>query len=123
MKPYSLDLRERIVAARREGQSVQEVATRFGVCTRTVSVYWKLAQEQNLAPKPIPGKAPRLKAEHEPEFLAMVEAHPNWTLEQFKQEWQARTGVVLPKSTLHDHLKRLGGRYKKRVVSPKSDVN
>ncbi len=128
MKAYSLDLRERVAAALAEGASVGSVALRFGVCQRTVRRYRNRAAVGSLAPSPIPGKAPRLRAEQEEDFVAMVEEKSDWTIEQLSQQWQARSGVFLPSSTLHDHLKRLGlersaqagGRYKKRVASPVS---
>lgn len=113
MKALSLDLRERIVASRLKGLSVAQVAEQFDVSPRTVRHYSHLARLGKLNPQPIPGKPPRLKSEQETDFLAMIQEHPNFTLEQYSQEWERRSGVHLPKSTLHDHLQRLGGRFKK----------
>ena len=115
-----MDLRERIVAALVEGERVVSVAERFGVCERTVRAYRARAAVGELAPRPIPGKPPRVHPEHEGEFVSMVQEKSDWTIEKLSGEWERRTGVLLPSSTLHDHLKRLGGRYKKRVVSPVS---
>lgn len=120
MKAYSMDLRERIVAACGTGQRVGPIAHQFGVSERTVRVYKRLAREGHLAPRPIPGKPPRLRADQEGAFVAMLQESPNWTLAQLCEEWERRSGVLLPRSTLHDHLKRLGGRYKKRVASPEN---
>lgn len=120
MKAYSMDLRERIVLARQAGESVVSVAQRFGVCSKTVRAYQSRASKGQLEPRPIPGKAPRLRPEQEAAFVAMVEEKSGWTVEQLSLEWERRCGVLLPRSTLHDHLKRLGGRYKKRVELPKS---
>lgn len=113
MKALSLDLRERIVAARLKGLPVAEVADQFEVSPRTVRQYSRLARLGRLSPQPIPGKPPRLKPEQEADFLAMIQEYPNFTLEQYSQEWERRSGIRLPKSTLHDHLQRLGGRFKK----------
>jgi transposase len=124
MKAYSMDLRERIVLARESGESVVSVAQRFGVCTKTVRAYQSLASKGQLSPRPIPGKAARLRPEQEAAFVAMVEEQSDWTLdwtvEQLSLEWERRSGVLLPRSTLHDHMKRLGARFKKRVALPKS---
>lgn len=117
-----MDLRERIVAALEAGESLVSVALRFGVCERTVRRYRDLAKVGALAPLPIPGKAPRLRPEQEASFVALVQESPNWTILSLQSEWHKRTGVFLPSSTLHDHLKRLGGRYKKRAVSPASET-
>ncbi|MDR2512685.1 MAG: helix-turn-helix domain-containing protein [Puniceicoccales bacterium] len=45
MKSYSEDLRERIIAARQEGESAQGAAKRFAVSKRTVERYWKRFEE------------------------------------------------------------------------------
>jgi len=120
MKAYSMDLRERIVAACAQGESQVWVAQRFGVCNQTVSAYVGRAGRGQLAPLPIPGRAPRLRPEQEGAFVAMVGEKSDWTLEQLSLEWERRSGVLLPRSTLHDHMKRLGARFKKRVASPRN---
>jgi transposase len=122
MRPFSVDLRERVVAARLKGQSIAQVAEQFGVSPRSVRRYTQLSQQGQLAPKSIPGKPPRLKPEQEEAFVTMVREHPNFTLEQYGREWEQRSGVHLPKSTLHVHLQRLGGRFKKRPALPESAV-
>jgi putative transposase len=115
-----MDLRERIVAALDAGESMVSVALRFGVCERTVRRYRDRAKVGALAPLPLPGKAPRLLQEQEESFVLMVQERSDWTIEKLSAQWQERTGVWLPSSTLHDHLKRLGGRYKKRAALPVS---
>ena len=120
MNAYSMDLRERIVAARGAGESVVSVSQRLGVCTKTVRAYEARAKVGRLAPLPRPGKAPRLQPAQEAAFVAMVQETTSWTIVALSQEWERRTGVALLSSTLHDHLKRLGARYKKRVASPKN---
>ncbi len=99
------------------GERVLSVAARFSVGERTVRTYRKLARAGQLAPRPRPGVAPRLRPEQEGDFVSMLQETPNWTILSLQEEWHKRTGVFLPSSTLHDHLKRLGGRYKKRVAS------
>ena len=96
------------------------VSQRFGICTKTVRVYEARAKAGQLAPLPRPGRAPRLQPAQEAAFIAMVQETTSWTIVALSQEWERRTGVALPSSTLHDHLKRLGARYKKRVASPKN---
>lgn len=122
MKAYSLDLRERIVAARGAGESVESVAERFGVCTKTVRVYQKRAAQGHLAPTPQKGKARRLSAAQHQELRALAQERSDWTLASLSQAWQERTQQVLPSSTLHDALKRAGVTYKKRVASLKNAV-
>lgn len=115
MKPYSMDLRQRIVEACAQGATDTAVAERYGVCTKTVQRYRQRAGQGQLVPRSAPGAPPRISKEQEVAFLALVREHPSFTLEQYVQEWERRTGVALPLSTLHRHLRRLDGRYKKRA--------
>ena len=108
-----MDLRERIVAACTEGASQASVAQRFGVCSKTVQRYVARAARGELAPRPLPGAVPRLRPDQEEAFLSMVQETSNWTVDALCLEWEKRSGVLLPRSTLHDHLLRLRGRYKK----------
>jgi transposase-like protein len=58
MKAYSVDLREKIVAAVRGGMSKAQAARTFGVGATSVKRYVKLAEEGKPLP---PGKAPAKK--------------------------------------------------------------
>jgi transposase len=122
MRAYSMDLRERIVAACASGETAGSVAQRFGVCSRTVQRYVERARRDALVPTPIPGRPSRLACEEEAAFVALLQESPNRTLLQLQEEWQQRSGVFFPSSTMHDHIQRLGGRFKKRVVSPANAV-
>lgn len=117
-----MDLRERIVAARGNGESVESVAQRFGVCTKTVRVYEKRAAQGRLCPTPRPGKARRLSQDEHVALGALVRQRSDWTLACLAQAWHERGGAELPSSTLHDALVRLEMTHKKRVVSPTSDA-
>ena len=108
-----MDLRERIVAACGEGASQVSVAQRFGVCSKTVQRYVARASRGELAPLPLPGPAFRLRPEQEEAFVSMVQEKRDWTVDALCVEWEQRSGVLLPRSTLHDHLLRLRGRFKK----------
>ena len=115
-----MDLRERIVMACEGGQSQAEVARRFGVCTKTVGRYLARAKQGQLAPRPLPGRVPRLGPEQEEAFVLMVQEDPDRTLLQMSEVWQERTGQLLPSSTLHDALRRLGARFKKNTFGQRT---
>lgn len=122
MKAYSMDLRERIVAARGHGESVERVAERFGVCTKTVRVYEKRAAQGCLAPTPRPGKARRLSPSDHEALGTLVCERSDWTLRRLSQVWQEQTGQAVPSTTIRDALHRLQMTHKKRVASPRSGV-
>jgi transposase len=116
MRAYSLDLRQRIVAALEGGQSQKAVAQRFAVSTATVCRYRRQHQERagDLAPKPLPGRARRLPEAVLPELERHLGAHPDTTLAQL-QTWLAQEHrVPVSLSTIHRTLGRLGLSYKKR---------
>jgi transposase len=61
MRPYSLDLREKIVEAVQKGVPNSETARRFGVDRATVKRYCKQLDERGtLEPRKAPGKRPKL---------------------------------------------------------------
>src|SRR5919202_2221002 len=63
MKPYSEDLRTRIVSAVEGGMSKSEAARLFGVSTSSVKRYCRLAaNEESLAPRKGSGRPPKTNA-------------------------------------------------------------
>jgi transposase len=113
MRPYSRDLRERIIAALEAGERTGRVAARFAVSDRTVRRYRQVLRERgSLAPKPLPGRH-RLTAGREAELLVQVQAHPDATLAEHCRRWQARTGQRLSLATMHRALRRLNWTIKK----------
>lgn len=117
-----MDLRERIVSARRGGESVESVSQRFGVCSKTVRVYEKRAAQGRLCPTPRLGKAQRLDASAQEALVALVKARSDWTLPALSQAWHERTGHNVPPTTLRDTLHRLQITHKKRVALPANAV-
>ena len=114
MKAYSEDLRERIVRARLSGQGTAEVARSFEVSTTVVRRYMaRHRQGVSLTPGKAPGATPRVTPDQEAAFVSMLEENVNWTIDSLVLEWERRSGILLPRSTLHGHVKRLRGRFKK----------
>ena len=116
MKTLSLDLRERIVAAVVAGGTVQEVADRFCVSHDSVrNLKIKHEAGQSLEAKKRPGRSPRLAHEEEGALEALVQVHPDATLEVLCVLWNEQKGLLLPKSTMHDALHRVKARFKKNM--------
>lgn len=122
MKSYSLDLRERIVAAVAGGQNKRAVSERFGVSRSTVKRYAKRQLSGQLAPNKRPGRQRLLNAEGCQQLQAQVEAHHDWSLERHAQELADTTGVEIKKSSVGNYLKRLGISYKKRASLPANET-
>jgi transposase len=86
-KPYSEDLRRRVVAAVDGGMSRRQAAARFEVGISTVIRWVDLWQEtQSVAARPMGGdRRSRLTGERE-WLLARIAAEPDLTLEEIRAE-------------------------------------
>lgn len=114
MKPYSEDLRERVVAAVEGGQRRKDVVARFEVSLPTIERWLRLKQETGrLTPRPVPGppavKMGPLKAAL-PERLA---ARPDATLAEQCSWWRGVSGVEVSTATMSRTISRLDWTRKK----------
>lgn len=121
MKAYSIDLREKIIAAVRRGMSKAQAARTFGVGATSVKRYVKLAEEG----KPLsPGKAPGKKGKLAGSGMKLLEedlrARPALTYEKRVDLLCELLGVRVSKVTICRMIRRLGyTRKKDRWVSQK----
>jgi transposase len=115
MKPYSLDLRQKIVDAVDSGLPHQEVADRFGVSVDSVSRYLKQRRELgHLQPRPIPGAVARISRDEYPALMAQLETHPDATLEEHCTRWAAASHRAISPATMCRTQQRIGWTRKKR---------
>jgi transposase len=116
MKAYSVDLRERIVAAAQQGDSVRDVALRFAVSPATVSRYVHHKQRRGtLAPKTSPGSRQRLDAATVAALVTQVAHKPDQTVRELHAWLEERhPDVRVSRATIHRTLVRSGLTYKKR---------
>jgi transposase len=117
-KPYSLDLRERIVGYVEEGHSARAAAGVFGVSPSTaVRLAAAHRQDGNIAPKPqgrAPGTAGKLAA-HIDFLLARMKSEPDTTLQELADVLREDRGVEVQLSSIYRALIRTGYSYKKRA--------
>ena len=116
MRPYSLDLRQRIVAAVKRGDQIKDVAARYEVSRWTVQDYLKLDKAGKLAGVKHPGCPARLQGEKLAVLERQVLEYPEWTLEKRAEALAKETGVTLKKSAIGNYLKKLGITYKKKLA-------
>ena len=114
MKPYSLDLREKIVAAVGHGMSKAQAARTFGVGATSVKRYVKLKEEG----KPLtPGKAPGKKARLDRSAMKLLEedlrSRAAVAYEKRADLLNELLGVRVSKSTICRMVGRLGYTRKK----------
>jgi transposase len=115
-RPYSGDLRRRVVAAAvEEGQSRGSVARRFAVGRSTVYRWVETAREEGrLEAKPMHGgPQPAIRGESETALKRLVGADNQLTLAEYRDRLAEEVGVRVHSWTLGRALKRLGLTRKK----------
>ena len=107
MRPTSLDLRKRVVAARMEdGQSMGVIAQRFKIPKGTVqNIIDRFQEAGTLAPKPRnPGRKPAFSGKGLQRLERDAERHPDATLMELRE----RSGMGASLVCIHNTLKKLG---------------
>lgn len=121
MVAYSLDIRERVVAAVKDkGLSKSKVAEVFGIGRASVYRYLELDQTDDLAPKEHPGHPRRLDEKLCEKLLKQVEEYPDLSLEEHAEKFSKAQKVNLQKSSVWDYFERLGVRRKKNASSTRA---
>ena len=121
MKPYPLELRERIVAAvDQQHGTIAEIAEMFSVTERYVYKLLKQRAERGgLSPLPHGGGArPKLSAEQQLAVVDLVAATPDATLEEVRQEIKRKLRVAVSLGTVWNVLEVLGLTRKKSPAAP-----
>jgi transposase len=116
MKPYSIDLREKIVNAIEEGESsFRKTAQRFSVSKSCVQ---KLVAQQrtegHLAPRKQGGSVSSV-IEHEAQLMAIYEKQPDATLAEYCELLADATGLWVSQSTMCRTFQRLNLPRKKNT--------
>ena len=110
MKPYSEDLRTRIVRAVEGGGISKSAAARlFGVSLSSVKRYLRIAQRGvSLAPKKGGGRPPKIDQSAEKLLEEDLKERPAATVSERRRYLEHTTGKSLSDSTVKRLLKRLG---------------
>jgi transposase len=109
MKPYSEDLRPKIVAAVEGGTPKTEAARLFGVSLSSVKRYSRLAvREEPLAPRKGGGRPPKANAAVARLLDEDVGRHPYAAAWERADFLRAASGVALSASTVRRLLRKLG---------------
>ena len=94
MKPYSKDLRLKLLAAVDYGMPRAEAARIFGVSLPTVKRYLRLRRETgDVEPKPVPGPQALKGAALAAALPGQVRENPDATLEEHREAFEEARGV------------------------------
>lgn len=125
-RPYSLDLRERVLAAAQEDRFTAEaLAARFAVGKSTVRGWVRQARTTGrVAPKPHGGGTPpKVDAAGAAVLYALVAEQNDRTLAELGTGYRERTGTTLSISAVWRACKRLDLRRKKKnALSRRADA-
>jgi transposase len=117
MKAYSQDLREHVLKAVDQGIPRKEVVRIFGVSLASIKRYLTQRRETgSLAPKAIPGRPPKKIGPLQKGLRPQLEAHPDATLEEHCELWEAETGSKVSISTMSRAILRLEWTRKKKTL-------
>lgn len=116
VKPYSFDLRTRVVEAHLAGDSIRSVAARYGVSVSSVPKWVARYRETgSVAPGKIGGYRRSVLDPHRAFILEQVRQTPHLTLMKL-QALLAEEGVAVSHDTIWRFLKREGLSFKKSPV-------
>lgn len=113
-RPYSNDLRERVVRAHLAGEPIRSVSTRFGVGVSCV-LRWtaRYRKTGSVAPGKVGGHRPWLLASHRDLVLELIRKTPHLTIDRLR-DLLAAEGIAVCRDTIWRYLKREGLSFKKR---------
>ena len=115
-KPYSIDLRERAVAAVLSGETTHVVANRFGVAISSV-VKWRQRYRRtgHVKPGKMGGHRKPILQPHREFILDTIKRTPHLTLHGLKDILASR-GVSVSHHAVWTFLRREGLSFKKNIV-------
>ena len=114
-KPYSVDLRARVIEDVETGVSRREAAERYGISPSVVVIWVQRFEETgSVAAKPMGGRARTLEGERA-WILARLEAVPDLTLRALVAELQER-GVTASYGSVWRIVHEAGISFKKNSV-------
>jgi len=120
-KPYSLDLRERVVAALEAGLSTREAAARFSIGIATAGTWGRLKRSQGDVRPAKQGKPKGSVLDAHADFiLGALREKPDQTLDEMVERLAAERDVTVVSTAVWKFLDRHGQTHKKRPLMPAS---
>jgi transposase len=123
MKAYSLELRQRVLQAVENNFGTRDEISRMFM----VSTFWirKLLRQRNqtgnIAPRPQnQGRKPAFRGTDLELLNDFVRENPDATLEEIKEYFFGKVNCSIV--AVHNALKRLGWRYKKKRYEPANKI-
>lgn len=95
------------------------MATRFKVGTATVKRLIRRFRETGSV-EPLPhggGQRPKIPSQKLPRVQQLLEANPDWSVEEITAAYNKREGTTVSRSTMQRAVARLGFNERRKVIS------
>jgi transposase len=120
-KPYSMDLRERVVAAIESGESTHQAAARFSIGIATAGAWARLKRATGDVRHAKQGKPKGAVLDAHADFILRTLAEaPDTTLDEMVERLREERGVTVVRTAVWKLLDRNGQTHKKRLPMPAS---
>lgn len=114
-RPYSQDLRDRVIEAAFSGKSVRSSAAQYSVGVATAIVWVRRARESGERSARKQGGTKRCKLDaHRDYLLGVIGETPDLTISELLERLAGERNVTVSRSTLWEYLARCGLTFKKR---------
>jgi transposase len=120
-KPYSVDLRERVVGALENGLSTRDAAARFSIGVATAGAWGRLKRSQGDVRPAKQGKPKGSVLDVHADFiLGVLREQPDLTLDEMVERLAAERDVRVVRTAIWKFLDRHDQTHKKRQHMPAS---
>jgi|SRR5271156_6359864 transposase len=115
-RPYSMDLRERVIAAVEDGMSTRQAATRFSIGIATAGAWARLKRAKGEVRPAKQGKPKGSILDAHADFIfGLIERSPDITLVEIAQHLACERKVEVVSTAVWKFLDRHDMTHKKRV--------
>jgi transposase len=122
-KPYSLDLRERVVAALEDGMSTRQAAALFSIGIATAGAWGRLKRCQGDVRPAKQGKPKGSVLDAHADFiLGALREKPDTTLDEMVERLAGERAVRVVRTAVWKFLDRHDQTHKKRPLTPASKL-
>jgi transposase len=120
-KPYSMDLRERVVGAIEGGMSTRQAAARFSVGIATAGAWARLKRATGEVRPAKQGKPKGSVLDaHAGFILGLIKEAPDTTLDEMVERLREERAVTVVRTAVWKFLDRREQTHKKRLLTPAS---
>lgn len=114
MNAYSVDLRERVLAALDRGMSRAHVVATFHVSMGSVKRWLRARRDTGvLTPRRPPGRPATIRSTHTAALQAQLVRHPDATLAEHAAQWNLTNGTTLSQWSVGRAIRARGWSRKK----------